>query len=134
MDSRKIVFQETAVVAIGEIIGIAAMFGIFALLGRFDTAVLLGGLVGGVLSILNFLFMAIGASLAADKAQAQDVKGGKSLLQTSMMLRYVVLFVVLFACAKSGLFNVIALVVPLIFVRPTITVAEFFRKKEEPKE
>ena len=134
MDSRKIVFQETAVVAIGEIIGIAAMFGIFALLGRFDTAVLLGGLVGGVLSILNFLFMAIGASLAADKAQAQDVKGGKSLLQTSMMLRYVVLFVVLFACAKSGLFNAIALVVPLIFVRPTITVAEFFRKKEEPKE
>lgn len=134
MDSRKIVFQETAVVAIGELIGIAAMFGVFSLLGRFDTAVLLGGLVGGVLSVLNFLFMAIGASLAADKAQAQDVKGGKSLLQTSMMLRYVVLFVILFACAKSGLFNAIALVVPLIFVRPTITVAEFFRKKEEPKE
>ena len=133
MDSRKFVFQETAIVAIGQIIGIAAMFGIFALLSRFDTTVLLGGIVGGVLSVLNFLFMAIGASLAADKAQAQDVKGGKSLLQTSMMLRYVVLFIILFACAKSGLFNVIALVVPLIFVRPTITVAEFFRKKEEPK-
>lgn len=133
MDSRKIVFQETAVVAVGQVIGIAAMFGIFALLGQFDSTVLLGGIVGGVLSILNFLFMAIGASLAADKAQAQDVKGGKGLLQTSMLLRYLVLFVVLFACAKSGLFHAVAMVVPLIFVRPTITIAEFFRKKEEPK-
>lgn len=133
MDPRKIVFQQTAVVAVGQVIGVAAMFGIFALMGYFDRTVLLGGIAGGVLAILNFLFMAIGASLAADKAEAQDVKGGKSLLQTSMLLRYVVLFVVLFACAKSGLFNTVSLVVPLIFVRPTLTVAEFFRKKEEPK-
>ncbi len=133
MDSRKIVFQETAVVAAGEVIGVAAMLAVFALLGSFDRAVLLGGIVGGVMAILNFFFMAVGASLAADKAEAQDVKGGKSLLQVSMLLRYVTLFIVLFACAKSGLFNAIALVVPLIFVRITISVAEFFRKKEEPK-
>lgn len=133
MDSRKIVFRETAVVAAGEIVGVAVMYAVFALLGYFDRAVLFGGLIGGGMAILNFLFMAIGASLAADKAEAQNVKGGKSLLQTSMLLRYVVLFVVLFACAKSGLFNTISLVVPLIFVRPTLTIAEFFRKKEEPK-
>ena len=133
MDSRKIVFRETAVVAIGEVIGVAVMYAVFTLLGYFDKPVLLGGMIGGGMAILNFLFMAIGASLAADKAEAQNVKGGKSLLQTSMLLRYAVMFIVLFACAKSGLFNTIALVVPLVFVRPTITVAEFFRKKEEPK-
>ena len=133
MDSRKIVFQETAVVTVGEVVGVAAMLAVFALLGSFDRSVLLGGIVGGLMAILNFFFMAVGASLAADKAEAQDVKGGKSLLQTSMLLRYAVLFIVLFACAKSGLFNAIALVIPLIFVRITISVAEFFRKKEEPK-
>ena len=133
MDSRKIVFQETAVVAVGEVVGVSAMLAVFALLGSFDRSVLLGGIVGGIMAILNFFFMAVGASLAADKAEAQDVKGGKSLLQTSMLLRYAVLFVVLFACAKSGLFNAIALVIPLIFVRITISAAEFFRKKEEPK-
>ena len=133
MDSRKIVFQETAVVTVGEVVGVAAMLAVFALLGSFDRSVLLGGIVGGIMAILNFFFMAVGASLAADKAEAQDVKGGKSLLQTSMLLRYTVLFIVLFACAKSGLFNAIALVIPLIFVRITISVAEFFRKKEEPK-
>ena len=131
MDSRKIVFTQTGIVAAGVLIGVAAMIGIFALLGMFDSAVLLGGGVGGVLAILNFFAMAIGASLAADKAEAQDVSGGKRLLQTSMLVRYGLLFLVLFACAKSGLFNKIALVVPLIFVRPTLTVAEFFRKKEE---
>lgn len=131
MDPRKIVFQETAVVAIGQVLCVAAMLGIFALLGQFDNGVLLGGILGGVLAILNFLFMAIGTSLAADKAEKQDVKGGKALLQGSYLLRTVILFVVLFAAAKSGLCNVIALVLPLIFVRPILTVGEFFRKKGE---
>lgn len=133
MDPRKIVFQETAIVAVGELICTAAMVGIFALMGYFDTGVMLGAVVGAVLATGNFLFMAIGASLAADKAEAQDVKGGQSLLQMSMLLRYAVLFIVLFACGKSGMFNLIALVLPLIFVRPILTVAEFFRKPGEKK-
>lgn len=128
MDPRKIVFQETAIVAVGEVICTAAMIGIFFLMGYFNTGVVLGAIVGMVLAIGNFLFMAIGASLAADKAQAQDVKGGQSLLQMSMLLRYAVLFIVLFACGRSGMFNLIALVLPLVFVRPTLTIAEFFRK------
>ena len=131
MDPRKIVFQETAVVAVGEVICTAAMIGIFALMGYFNTGVVLGAIVGMVLAIGNFLFMAIGASLAADKAQVQDVKGGQSLLQMSMLLRYAVLFIVLFACGRSGMFNLIALVLPLVFVRPTLTIAEFFRKPGE---
>ena len=87
------------------------------------------GLMGAVVAVLNFLFMAIGISLAADKAQEQNVKGGKSLVTGSYMLRIVLMFVVLFACAKSGHFHVIALVLPLVFVRPILTVAEFFQKK-----
>ena len=59
----------------------------------------------------------------------QNVKGGKSLVTGSYMLRIVLMFVVLFACAKSGHFHVIALVLPLVFVRPILTVAEFFQKK-----
>ena len=133
MDPRKIVFQETAVVAVGEIICTAVMIGIFALMGYFNTGVLLGAIVGMALAIGNFLFMAIGASLAADKAEAQDVKGGQNLLQMSMLLRYAVLFIVLFACGRSGIFNLIALVLPLVFVRPTLTIAEFFSKPGEKK-
>lgn len=129
MDSRKIVFKETSVVAIGEAICVALMLIIFAMLGKFDSTVLLGGVIGGVLTIANFFFMAVGTSLAADKAENQDVKGGQAVIKSSYLLRMVVLFVLMFACVKSGLCNVLALVIPLVFVRPVLTIGEFFRKK-----
>ena len=133
MDSRKLVLQETAIITVGQVLCVAAMFGIFALLGKFDQTVLWGGILGGVLAILNFFFMAIGANLAADKAEADNVKGGKAVIQGSFMLRYLLLIVVLFAGAKSGFCYVIALVLPLVFTRPILTVGEFFRKSGENK-
>ena len=129
MESRKIVYRETGIVAIGVAVCTAVMMLVFALLGRFDLSVLWGSLAGAVLSIGNFFFMAVGASLAADKAENQDVKGGSLLVRNSYMVRLLILLIVLIACAKSGVFNLIALVIPLLFVRPTLTVAEFFRKK-----
>lgn len=132
MDSRKIVFKETAVIAIGEAIGVALMLAVFAMLGAFDRSVLLGGIIGGILTVANFFFMAIGTSLAADKAENQNVQGGQGVIRSSYLIRMVVLFILMFACVKSGLCNVIALVVPLVFVRPTLAIGEFFRKKGDP--
>ena len=129
MDSKQIVFQETKIVAVGVAICTALMMAVFGLLGYFDLSVLLGGIIGALLAVGNFFFMAVGTSLAADKAEQQDVKAGKLLIRNSYMLRLAVLFVLLFACAKSGLFNPFALVLPLVFVRPALTFAEFFRKK-----
>jgi len=131
MESRKIVFHETGIVLLGEVICSAAMVAVFALLGKYDIGVLLGAVAGTLLATGNFFFMAVSTSLAADKAVAQDVKGGKALVHSSYLIRMPVLFILLFACAKSGLFNLFALVLPLVFVRPIITVAEFFRKKGE---
>lgn len=128
-ESRKIVWKETAIVAVGEVICTALMVGIFALLGYFDMSVLLGGIVGSAVAVANFLILAIVATLAADKAEQQDVEGGQKLIKASYPVRLLVLAVILIACAKSGVFNVIALVLPLVFVRPVLTLAEFFRKK-----
>ena len=129
MDSRKIVFHETGIIAIGQVVCVAAMLGIYALLGKFSLQALLGGLAGGLISVLNFFFMAVITMLAADKAQQQDVEGGQKLVKGSYPIRLLLLAVVLFACAKSGFFDVLALVLPLAFVRPILTIAEFFRKK-----
>lgn len=129
MDSRKLVFVQTGTVLIGQIVCIGIMFVVYALLGAFAGKVALGGAVGGVIALLNFFFMALAASLAADKAEQEDVTGAKKLVQLSYPVRMLVLAVVLFACAKSGFFDLIALVLPLLFVRPTLMVAEFFRKR-----
>lgn len=133
MDSRKFVLKETAIVAAGQAVCVAVMIGVFALLGHYDLSVLLGGIFGGVLAVLNFFFMAVGATLAADKAEKQNVKGGQATIHTSYMVRMVVLFVILFALVKSGLCNVIAVVLPLVFTRPILSIGEFFRKSGETK-
>lgn len=129
MDHRKFILRQTGIVAAGEAVGVAAMIGIFALLGSYDATVLLGGIVGGVMTVLNFFVMALTVNIAADKAANQNAAGGKMTIRASYIGRMAVLFLVLFAFARSGLGNPIALVVPLIFSRFTLTVAEFFRKK-----
>ena len=129
--TKKELFKQIGIVALCEVLGVAIMIGVFALVGQFDYTVVLGGLVGGLVATLNFFFMVVGLSAAADRAQNQDANGGKGLVKGSYFIRILVMFVVLFACAKSGHFNVIALVVPLLFVRPALMVAEFFGKKGE---
>jgi hypothetical protein len=131
MDSKKLVWRETGVVAAGVLLCTAVMVGVFAMLGKFDISVLLGGAAGALLAVGNFFFMAVGITLAADKAEKQEVNAGKLLARNSYMLRLLALAVLLFACAKSGIFNLIALVLPLVFVRPTLTISEFFRKTGE---
>ena len=56
------------------------------------------------------------------------MKGGQKQIKLSYFIRMIAIFVILFACVKSGLCNALASVLPLLFVRPVITVAEFFRK------
>ena len=129
MESRKIVYKETAIVVVGQVICIALMLGIFALLKKFDQSVWVGGIIGGVIAVVNFFFMAVGTSLAADKAEAQDVKGGKNIIHISFLIRYPLIFIVLFALAKSGVGNPITLVLPLVFTRFILSIGEFFRKK-----
>lgn len=131
LDSRKFVMIETGIIALGQTLCVGAMIGIFALLGKFDNTVWLGGLVGGVLATANFFFMAISASVAADQAVAQNVKGGELTMRLSYFIRLAVLFIVLFALVKSGVCNVLTAVLPLAFTRPILFVTEFFRKSGE---
>jgi hypothetical protein len=133
MDSRKFVLKETAVVALGQAVCVAIMLGVFALLGKFDQTVWLGGVAGGVLATANFFFMAVAASVASEKAVAQDVKGGQLTMRLSYMIRMAVLVVLLFALVKSGVCHVITAVLPLVFTRPVLFIAEFFRKSGEIK-
>lgn len=133
MDSRKAVMREILYIIIGEVVGVALMFGVFFLLQKFTVKVLVGGIIGMVLTVLNFFFMAISASVAADKATEQDVKGGTVLMRFSYTIRIVALFLLLFLAYKSGYCDLFSLLIPLLFVRPTILIVEFLRKPGENK-
>ena len=127
-ESRKLVLKETAIIAIGEVVCVALMCAVYALIGKFSVAVMLSGLIGLLVATGNFFALAVVATLAADKAEAGDSLAGQKLMKSSYPIRLLVMTAVLILCAKSGYFDVLALVLPLVFVRPVLTVAEFFRK------
>lgn len=128
MNSRLYILKQTAVIAAGQVIGAAAICGLFALAGYYDRTVLVGSIVGSCIAILNFFLMSMGVMMAADKAEAQDVKGGKSTIRLSFSGRMVLMAVLLVVFAKSGLCNPLSLVLPLVLTRPILTFVEFFRK------
>ncbi len=130
MNDRKYVLTETLRLLIGEAVCTAAMFGVFALLGYWDLSVLLGGIAGLVVTVGNFFFLAVVATLASERALQQDVEGAKKMLKASQTYRFIALAAILGLCAWSGACNLIALVLPLFFQRPVMLVIEFFRKKE----
>lgn len=134
MNTRKFLLRETLYLVIGEAICLAVMLMIYALLGYFNLSVFLGGLVGAILGVLNFFFMGISADAAADKAVEQNVKGGKTTIRLSYQVRLLVMFIILFACAKSGLCDALAMVLSIVFIRPVLTVIEFFRKSGDSQQ
>ena len=128
MDHRKTVLKETFAVAVGELVCSALMVGVFAALGCFQMNVLWGALAGSIVMIANYFFMAITVNLAADRAEKGEVTQAKKMVQLSSTVRLIVMGVALVVGIKLGA-NVIALALPLAFLRPVLMVTEFFRKK-----
>lgn len=130
MDNRKYVLTQTLAVLAGEVVLSALMVGVFAVLGYFDISVVLGAAVGAVLATVNHLVLVLGVMAASAKAEKQDVRGGQTLVQLSYMGRLIGLFLILVLCAKSGVFNLIALVIPLTFARPILTITDHVMNKK----
>jgi hypothetical protein len=130
MDSRKFILHKTAFIAIGQALCVAVMIGVFALLGYYDRSVLLGGIVGALIATANHAVLVAGVMIASKKAENQDTKGGQSVIQLSYMGRLLVLFLILVLCAKSEVFHLLALVIPLLFTRPILTVTDHFIQKK----
>jgi hypothetical protein len=138
MNVRKFILRETALLALGELVCSAAIVGVFAMLGQFSYKVILGAVIGTILAVGNFFFMAIASNAVADRTIAQGegedtVKQGKAAMKSSYGLRMLVIAVLLFVFAKTGHCNLIAMICPLFLILPIIMVIEFFRKSGEQK-
>lgn len=130
MDSRKEVLKQTGIVAIGVLLCSAVMVGVFALLGHFNIQVLISALAGSATIILNHFLMAVTVTLAADKAQKGETAAAQKMIQLSGIVRLVLMGVIVIVGIKAG-GNVLALALPLLFLRPVLMLTEFFGKKGE---
>ncbi len=123
-------YRELRMMALGELAVLGLIYGAFALLGKLDGKVLLGGAIGAGTAVLNYFLMAVGVFAAAARAEAGQPEKGKRIVSLSMLGRYLLMIAILVIGAKSGYCNVIAMVIPLVLFRVLLFVGEFFRRKD----
>lgn len=135
MDNRKIeirqVRREVLLYSLGILLCLGLMYGVYALLHRLSGRVLLGGAVGAALMIANYLLTAVGVLRATDKAEQGDAKAGMRTVSMSRLGRYLLMILVLVVFGKSGLCDVIAMLIPLVLSRPILMILELFRRKDK---
>ncbi len=129
-NDKRQTLRELLFFALGELICLGLLYGAFALLHKLDSKVLLGGAIGVFTAVLNYFLMAVGVYAAAARAEAGDPVRGRRVISLSMAGRFLLMIAILVVGAKSGLCNVIAMVIPLLLFRVLIFVGEFFRRKD----
>ena len=123
MDSAKAVKKEVRRVAVGSAILTAAMLIVFALLGKMDMSVLLGGIYGCLLAVGNFFFLGVTVRRIADTENAADpeqIAQAKLKMRSSYITRTLVTGALLIVGLVVFKFNWIACLLPMIFPRVAI--------------
>lgn len=114
-------------IAVGELLLSGLMLGVYALLGAWSGKVLAGAALGTLAAYVNFTVMVL-ALLRAERA-ATPAKG-QLMSSGSFVLRMLVLLAVLVLALKSGRFEPLATLLPLCFLRITLFIPQFGKKKE----
>lgn len=125
---RKSVYCEIMPVAVGEGILSAATVGVFGALGYFTWSVLWSTLTGWLIAVANYFFLGVTVSLASDRAEKGQVAEAEKMIKGSSVVRLAAMSVAVLAAIKTGA-NPVALLLPLLLIRPILMLAEFFRKK-----
>ena len=129
MNRNQDVIRQFLLVSLVEIICVALMLGVYALMEKFTREVLIGGLLGGILSIANFLFLSMAVSRAADQAMESGDSAKAALsIRSSSMTRLLGIAAVLFLSFRAGICDPVAALLPLIFLRFSMMIAGFFFK------
>lgn len=121
-----VVKKETVYIAVIVTILSLLMESVFLIIGKWEVAVLIGNLLGGVAAVGNFLLMGI----TVQKAVAAKKKEAKSLMKVSQTLRMLMLFVVVLVGYLVESINLVAVVIPLLFPRVAIMLRPFIIKEK----
>lgn len=128
MNIKKVV-KESALFALCEGGMCILMAVILALVKNFDLSLILGAVAGWAVSVCYYVSIIVFVDIAASKAENNDVEGGQKLIQLSRSMRMIGVFLLLIVLAITKVFNVLALVLPLLFVRPSLAIADALQRK-----
>ena len=170
MNQNKLPVREITLLAVGEVIVGAIVTALFLLFGRFNYTVPLGALLGGAVTVFNFVFLSIAVNRAIDDAmrvyetrqaeKSKDMENSEAShestgtsddeepyddeaakfarenaakITNAVKLSYIVrtasVIVTLVLAFITKQFNVLATVIPLLCLRPILTLSELLKRK-----
>ena len=152
MKNKFVPFFETALILLGEVVISIIICAVYLLINRFTYRVVTGVLLGSAVTVLNFLFLSISTNRAFDKAI--EARGTKEMseeeiekfteehqgnLQNAVKLSFFIrtfsmmaALILAFLIKDGGgerFFDVIATLVPILMLRPIITLESLLRNK-----
>ncbi len=129
--------KEVVTIGIGIVTCSIITIVVFLIIGKFDLSVLLGGIYGGVVSFLNFLFLAFTVQRIADMAEQNLVDDAKKRMQASYSSRQlgmtIAIGIGLFIGTKYGVFHWLPMIIAASYPRITILALSLFNKKYKKK-
>lgn len=121
------VVRTTLYVGTWELILSALMQAVFLIGGWWDVTVLWGNLLGGAAAVLHYFLMGI----TVQKALGKEEKEAKDLMKLSLTLRNMMLVAVMAIGFLFNCFNIIALLVPMLFPSVAAKASPIFLKEDE---
>lgn len=120
-----VIKRETLYIGAWVLILSAIMQAVFLIIGKWDYTVLLGNLLTGSASVLNFFLMALTVQRAVDKEE----KEARGTMKASQALRNLMMFVIVVLGVLLPCFNIWASIIPVFFPRISMLFRAIFNKK-----
>ena len=120
------VLKETGYIATMVFILSLVLQSVFLIIGKWDYTILTGNLLGFVAAVGNFFLM----GLSVQSSLGKEEKDAKNLMRVSQSLRLLLLFVIAVIGYLAPVFNILAVLIPLLFPRIAVALRPFFMKKK----
>ena len=148
MNKQKLPLRELLAILIGEILTSAVICGVYLIIKKFTYKVFLGVLLGSTVTLLNFLVLSIMTNRVINRfleargdEELSDEEAGalamkfqgqvQNQIKISFIVRTAVLALTLVVAFLVDVFEVLPTVIPLLMLRPIITVSEFIKRKAQ---
>lgn len=116
--------RETLYIAYSVIIFSVLIQAVYLIINRWDYTVLLGNILSGSVSVLNFFLMGRTIQSATEK----DQKGAKSTMKASQSLRLFMMFIALVLGVVLPCFDTVTSIIPIFIPRIAIMLRPIFDK------
>ena len=124
---QETVLRETKRIAVGVFSMLAIMLVVYAALGRFSLAVVLGGLIGALYAVLNFLLLGMTVQKVADMREENE-ELARMHMKSSYNMRMVIMILLIVVAFALPFVDGLACMIPMLFPRLTIFVLQLTGK------